>query len=65
MKFVDRLFSFSRMQLDDLAKLCHQQLLNVVVVVQENVVSLLDLIVVYEVTTGGVFLEMRAIFVMM
>ncbi len=40
------------MQLDDLTKLCHQQLLDVVVVVQENVVSLLDLCVLYEEMAG-------------
>ncbi len=52
------------MQLDDLAKLCCQQLINVVAVVQENIVSLLDLCVVYEEMKGGSFLEMRGIFVM-
>ncbi len=53
------------MQLDDLAKLCRQQLVDAVVVVKENVVSLLDLCVVYEEEmAGGPFLEMRAILVM-
>ncbi len=41
------------MQLDDLAEICRQQLVDVVVVVKENVVSLLDLCVVYEQMTGG------------
>ncbi len=51
------------MQLDDLSKLCRQQLLDVVEVMKENVVSLLDLCVVYEVMTGGALLKMRGIFV--
>ncbi len=38
--------------MDDLAKSCRQQLLDVVVVVKENVVSLLDLCGVYEEMTG-------------
>ncbi len=62
-EFGDLLFSFPRMQLDDLAKVCRQQLLDVVVV-EENVVSLLDLCVLYEQMTGGAFLEMRAISLM-
>ncbi len=43
------------MQLEDLANMCRQQLLDVVVVVKENVVSLLDLIAVYKEMAGGVF----------
>ncbi len=52
-KFVDHLFSCTRMRLDDLANICRQRLLNVVVVVEENVLSRLELIIVYEEMAGG------------
>ncbi len=50
--------------MDELIDVCSQHLINVVETTEENVVSLLDLCVLYEQMTGGAFLEMRAISLM-
>ncbi len=41
------------MQVEELTKLCSQQLIDVMVVEQENVLSLLDLIAVYQQEMAG------------